>query len=257
MSVPDRRLAAVEHQTERRQAEPNREPDELGRVTLAHLRRAGAMCRRRLAREHAGLHGNWSPPARFAVANRLVEDARVAHAELRSPGLADFPTPHELFAEQQLLYDAAAGGYVALFEDRPVRAVTVDAWETELPDLEVRLVGSLGLALERADGSPELRSLQLGRAGSRPLLDDAERRVVVVRSAAWVGTRPLRLVVVDLVAGEAVEEDLDVAALLPEALEWIAARVATIREQAADPVAKAGADCRGCPFVPGCQAHVA
>jgi hypothetical protein len=229
--------------------------DELARVTLKHLRRAEAMCRRRLAREHAGLKGNWSPPAQFAVANRLVEDARVAHAELRAPGRSDFPTPTELFAEQQLLYDAAAGGYVALFADRPAQAVTVDAWETELPDLEVRLVGSLGIALERADGTPEIRSLQLGRAGNRPMIDDSERRVVVVRSAAWVGSRPLLLVVVDLVAGEVVEEELDVAAALPEALDWIAARVATIRTQAADPVPKAGGDCRGCPYVPGCRAH--
>jgi hypothetical protein len=247
MSAVDRRLARMDQRVD----------DELGRVTPKHLRRAEAMCRRRLAREHAGLHGNWSPPAQFAVANRLVEDARVAHAELRSPRPSDFPTPRELFPEQQLLYDAAAGGYVTLFADRPARAVTVDAWETELPHLEVRIVGSLGIALERGDGLPELRSLQLGRAGNRPMVDGSERRVVVVRSAAWVGNRPLRLVVVDLVAGEVVEEELDVAAALPEALDWISARVATIREQVADPVPKAGADCRGCPYVPGCRAHVA
>jgi hypothetical protein len=229
--------------------------DELGRVTLAHLRRAEAMCRRRLAREHAGLRGRWNPSPRFAVANRLVEDARVAHAELRAPRAADFPPPVDLFAEQQRVYAAAAGGYVALFGDRPAVAVAVDAWETELPDLEVRLVGSLGLALETADGSPELRSLRLGVAGNRPLIDDVERRVLIVRSAAWVGAAPLRIVVADLLAGEVVEEELDVAAALPEALEWIEARVAVVRERAVDPVPKAGAECRGCPFVPGCIAH--
>jgi hypothetical protein len=229
--------------------------DEPGRVTLAHLRRAEAMCRRRLAREHAGLHGSWSPPARFTVANRLVEDARVAHAELRAPGPPDFPSPRDLVPEQQLLYRAAADGYVALFSARPARVVDVDAWETELPALDVRIVGSLGLALETADASPELRSLRLGVAGNRPLVDDAERHLVVVRSAAWVGARPLRLVVVDLVAGAIVEETLDVSAALAGSLDWIAGRVAVVRERAADPVAKAGADCRGCPFVPGCRAH--
>ena len=231
--------------------------DALGRVTLAHLRRAEEMCRRRLAREHLGLHGNWNPPARFAVANRLVEDARVAHTELRAPRATDFPRPLDLVPEQQLLYRAAAGGYVALFGARAARAVTVDAWETELPELEIRLVGSLGLALETADGSPELRSLRLGIAGSRPLIDDAERRVVVVRSAAWVGTRVLRLVVVDLLEGAVVEEELDVGAALPDALAWVAARAEVIRARAADPTPKAGADCRGCPFVPGCRAHAA
>jgi hypothetical protein len=246
VSATDRRLAAVED-------EPA--PDELGRVTLAHLRRAEAMCRRRLAREHAGLRGRWSPAPRFAVANRLVEDARVAHAELRAARTTDFPSPSDLFPEQQRVYRAAADGYVALFGARPARAVTVDEWETELPDLEVRLVGSLGLALETADGSAELRSIRIGIAGNQPLIDDIARRVLVVRSAAWVGARALRLVVVDLLAGEMVEEDLDVASALPEALDWVAERVAVVKARVVDPVPKAGADCRGCPYVAGCRAH--
>ena len=180
---------------------------------------------------------------------------RVAHAELRVARPTDFPSPSDLIPEQQRVYRAAATGYVALFGDRPVRAVTVDAWETELPDLAVRLVGSLGLALETGDGSPELRMLRLGVAGNRPLIDDMERRVIVVRSAAWVGARSVRLVVVDLLAGELVEEQLDVAAALPDAVDWVAARVAVVKERALDPVPKAGADCRGCGFVPGCRAH--
>jgi hypothetical protein len=231
------------------------EEDELERVTLGHLRAAETMCRRKLAREHAGLRGRWNPSPRYAVGNRIVEDARVAHAELRAPRTQDFPTPSDLFPEQQLVYRAAAGGYVALFAARPARAVTVDAWETELPELEVRLVGSLGLALETADGSPEMRSLRLGMAGNRPLIDDGERRVLIVRSAAWVGDRPLRLVIVDLLAGAIVEEELDVAAALPEAVEWVTTRVGVVRTRSANPVAKAGADCRGCPYVPGCPAH--
>jgi hypothetical protein len=229
--------------------------DELGRVTLGHLRRAEGACRRRLAREHLGLRGQWNPPARFAVANRLIEDARVAHAELRVARAADFPEPVDLLPEQQHLYRAAASGYVALFAARPARAVTIDEWETELPELGVRLVGPIGLALETADGEPELRSLRLGVVGNRHLLDDAERRVVVLRSAAWVEARTLRIVIVDLLAGAVVEEDLDVASALPEAREWFESRVAVIRARVSDPVPKAGADCRGCPFVPGCAAH--
>ena len=75
-------------------------------------------------------------------------------------------------------------------------------------------------------------------AGNRPLIDDAERRVLVVRSAAWVGARPLRLVVVDLLAGAVVEEELDVAAALPEALEWITDRVAVVRDACRRPGAE-------------------
>jgi hypothetical protein len=231
------------------------EDEELGRVTLGHLRRAEAMCRRRLAREHLGLKGMRNASARFAVANRILEDARLAHAELCAPRATDFPSPRELLPEQQRLYRAATGGYATLFAARPGRAVTVDEWETELPELEVRLVRPLGLALETAGGGLELRSLQLGVAGKRHLVDDAERRAIVVRASAWVGARPLRLVLVDLLAGAVVEEELDVAAALPEALEWIASRVAVIKERASDPVPKVGSDCRGCPFVPGCRAH--
>ncbi|MDQ1534318.1 MAG: hypothetical protein QOF28_2079, partial [Actinomycetota bacterium] len=77
----------------------------------------------------------------------------------------------------------------------------------------------------------------------------------VLRSAAWVGARPLRLVIVDLLAGEIVEEQLDVAALLPEALDWVETRVAVVKARAIDPVPKAGADCHGCAYVPGCRAH--
>lgn len=231
--------------------------DELERVTLSHLRRAETMCRRRLAREHAGLRSMFYPSARFAVGNRITEDARVAHTELRTARAADFPTPTDLVPEQQQVYRAAAAGYVAFFADRPARAVTVDPWETVLDGLDVRLVSSLGLALERADGSPEVRFLRIGVAGNRPLIDDAERRTIAVRSAPWVGPRPLHVVIADLLAGALVEETLDVAAELPEARAWVEARVAVVRERAADPVAKAGADCRGCPFVPGCQAHPA
>jgi len=231
------------------------EDDELPRVTLAHLRRADTMCRRRLEREHVGLKGNRNTSARFAVNNRLTEDARVAHTELRSARATDFPTPVDLVPEQQLVYRAAAAGYVALFADRPVQAVTVDPWESELEGTGMRLVASLGLALERADGSPELRFLRVGVAGNRPMIDDAERRTIVVRSAPWVGARDLSLVVVDLLAGAIVEQTIAVAAALDAARSWVDARVAVVRERVADPVPKAGVDCRGCAFVSGCKAH--
>jgi hypothetical protein len=229
--------------------------DELPRVTLTHLRRAETMCRRRLERDLAGVRGHRGPSARFAVNNRITEDARVAHTELRAAHVSDFPPPTDLVLEQQRVYRAAAEGYVALFADRPARAVAVDPWEAELADVGMRLVSPLGLALERADGTPEIRSLRIGVAGNRPLIDDADRRALVVRAAAWVGERPLRLVAVDLLAGALVEDVLDVAGALSDARAWIDDRIALVRERAADPTPKAGDDCRGCPFVPGCKAH--
>jgi hypothetical protein len=229
--------------------------DELPRVTLTHLRRADTMCRRRLERDLAGVRGHRGPSARFAVNNRVTEDARVAHTDLRAARPSDFPTPTDLLPEQQRVYLAAAAGYVALFADRPARAVEVDPWEAELDGLGMRFVSPLGVALESADGSPEIRSLRIGVAGNRPLIDDADRRALVVRAASWVGARPLRIVTVDLLAGALVEDELDVAAALADARAWIDERVALVRERIVDPTPRAGDDCRGCPFVPGCKAH--
>jgi len=228
--------------------------DDLPRVTLTHLRRAETMCPRRLAREHAGLKGMYSASPGFAVGNRLTEDARVAHTELRAARPSDFPTPTDLVPEQQRVYRAAAAGYLALFADRPVRAVEIDPWETTL-DGEVRLVTSLGLALRRGDGTPELRLLRIGVAGRRALIDDAERRSIALRAAPWVAERPLVVFVADLLAGEVVAEELDVAGALPEARAWLDARIALIRERADDGNPRVGADCRACAFVPGCTAH--
>src|SRR5437868_831232 len=57
---------------------------EVPRVSPALLRRAEVMCRRRLAREYAGgkRNANRGADARFAVSNRISEDARLAQAEL-------------------------------------------------------------------------------------------------------------------------------------------------------------------------------
>jgi hypothetical protein len=65
----------------------------------------------------------------------------------------------------------------------------------------------------------------------------------------------LRVVTVDLLAGAVVEDVLDVAGALADARAWIDDRVALVRERVTDPTPKAGEDCRGCPFVPGCKAH--
>jgi hypothetical protein len=87
------------------------------------------------------------------------------------------------------------------------------------------------------------------------MVDDADRRAIVVRSAPWVGGRRLALVVVDLLAAAIVEDTIDVEGELTDARAWVDARVAVVRERVADPEPKAGADCRGCAFVNGCKAH--
>ena len=225
----------------------------------AHLRRAEAMCRRRLAREHAGLRGSWNPPARFAVSNRLVEDARVAHAELRAARADRFPGARPICSPSS---SSSTGPRPAATwpSSPPARRAPSPSTRgrPSSPTSTSGSSGSLGLALETADGAPELRSLRLGVAGNRPLIDDAERRVIVVRSAAWVGDRPLRRRRRRPARGRGRRGGAR--------RRRRAARGARVgrgagrgRHASAPPTRspKAGSDCRGCPFVPGCQAHAA
>ncbi len=136
------------------------------------------MCRRRLAREHAGgkRYANRSADARFAVSNRLVADARLAHTDPVLVRREAFVDPRDLEPEQRACYWAGVRGYLANFGDRPGRLADL-GWQTSLPDVGVDLVANVGLPLERADGSHELRMLKLGgRRTGAPLLDPVELR---------------------------------------------------------------------------------
>ncbi|HEY5170540.1 MAG TPA: hypothetical protein VIK54_02315, partial [Acidimicrobiia bacterium] len=94
-----------------------KDDEELPRITPAHLRRADDMCRRRLAREvHGGKrNANRTANMRFAVSNRIEEDARLAQSELAEPRPEAFVEPRELEPEQRALYRAAARGYLDAF----------------------------------------------------------------------------------------------------------------------------------------------
>jgi hypothetical protein len=232
------------------------EIEERPRVTPAMLRRADDLCRRRLAREHAGgkQHANRTADARFAVANRLVADARLAHVDAEAIRKEAFVEPHELPPEQRALYRAGVRGYLAEFGEQPGRAVDL-GWRTTLADLGVDLMGDVGLALERPDGRHEVRVLKLGgRRSGAPLLDPVELRCVLARTEEWA---PDHLVIVasDLIEQESVTHVPDLALERASAAEWLAERVALIATFAADGRPRAGADCNGCAFVAGCGAH--
>lgn len=233
------------------------EPDQPPKVTATHLRRAASMCPRRLAHEHADQRGMRLGSGRFRVEHRLLEDARLCHVDVAPPSLVQF-RPEGLVDEERRLYEHAAAWYVALYDGRPARTADLDAdeeWSTTLTDLGVRLVGRCGLVVEDADGHAEVRVLRLGAGVPASLLDDPDVRFVLVRLASWVGDRPLRVSVADLVQGACREEVVDVAAAGPDLDAWLAERVAVIRDRIADPVAVAGSDCATCRFVPGCRAH--
>jgi hypothetical protein len=77
----------------------------------------------------------------------------------------------------------------------------------------------------------------------------------MLRLEHWIGGRPLRLVVADLIRGEVVEQVVDVDGVLPDLRDWLVERVERIRERIQEPRAVSGVECGWCPFIAGCSAH--
>jgi hypothetical protein len=220
------------------------------------LRRADDCCHLRLARDLAGgaRRANKTANARFEVANRLHADARLAHTDGEEVRAEAFVEPRELEPEQQAVYRAAVRGYLRVFGDRPGRAADL-GWTTPMPDLEVELVANVGLALELADGTHELRLLRVGgRRTGAPLLDAVELRCVLVRTASWCDDQ-LRIVAADLLEDEIAECEPEVAADRAEAMEWLQDRVEVIKRAAGHGAPRIGKECNGCPFVARCPLH--
>jgi hypothetical protein len=232
------------------------EGDEFPQVTPSLLRKADALCRRRLAHEFRGgkRYGNKGADMRFAVSNRIEGDARLAQVEAGLPRREAFVDPSELEPEQQALYRAGVRGYLMAFGDTNARIADL-GWRTALPDLGVDLVANVGIAAELADGRRELRKLQVGgRRTGQPILDDVDLRVLLVRTEEWAPTQ-LHIVAVDVIEQRSTLHTPDLVAARAEAHAWIAERVQQLFEHAADGRAKAGSDCQGCGFVNGCRAH--
>jgi len=231
---------------------------EAPRVTPALLRWAETMCPRRLAGVHHDRRGNRPSDARFRVANRVFDSARLAHTDVAVPSLDAFRAVDGLEPEEQRVYEAAARWYVTLFGERAVRSVDLDDWESPVAELGVRLVGPAGLAVEDADGRRELRLLRVG--ARRPVVGDPlesiEARFALERVAEWAGGGSLRLCVADLVQGALIEREVDVdRALEVDVRPWLAERVAVIRERLADATPEPGLECGHCRYVAGCSAH--
>ena len=218
------------------------------------LKRADAMCRRRLAREHAGgkRNANKSADMRFAVSNRISGDARLAQAELGPPRPEAFVEPTDLEPEQRALYLAAARGYLEAFGERPGRATDL-GWQTHLAEVGVDLIADPGIALDLPDGRRELRVLQFGgRHPGTPLVDPVARQVALVRTSEWAPDQ-LTIVTADVIESEMSRDTPELAREREEAFAWINERVELVKSLAADGRARAGSDCSGCAFIAGCD----
>jgi hypothetical protein len=226
--------------------------DDLPRVTLALLRRADTMCPRRLAHEHeSGRKLSRLGDAGFEVSNRVVEDATLWHKG-RVDGDAErvaFPEPTDLAPEQLALYRAFARGYLATFDATEDVEVADLGWSTDIDDLGVRLLGQVGIPVEYPTGARELRLPRVGRGNA--LVDDADIRFALLRAAEWAPVQ-LRIVAFDPLDVRSVEYEIDVAARIDDAREWLSQRVAVIRGRAHPKQPVAGADCRHCSCLPGC-----
>ena len=232
--------------------------EQLPRVTPALLRWADSMCPRRLAGVHYDRRGNRPSDARFRVANRVFDSARLAHVDLAVPTMRAVQIVDGLEPEEQQIYEAAGRWYVALFAERAVRTVDLDDWESPLHALGVRLVGPAGLPVEDGTGRRELRLLRVG--ARRPVDDDplvtVDVRFALARVAEWAGDGSLRVCVADLLDGALVERDVDVAAVLDDDVRpWLAERVAVIKELARDATVRPGLACANCRYIAGCPAH--
>jgi len=235
--------------------------DELPKVTLAFLRRVEELCPRRVAFEHHNRRGgNRGAPARWRVANQITEHARLAHLEPGRPSPEAFTPLPDLVPEEREVYAAAARWYLQLFGERAVRAVDgddLDEWETLLPDEGIRLVGRAGLAVEDADGRPELLLLRIG--GRAPDAGDPlgspEARFALLRARDWLAGRSVRLVRADLLYGGMVEHDVAADAALTELQPWLHDRIDALRRRIADPLPRPGLECGRCRCIPGCKAH--
>jgi hypothetical protein len=121
----------------------------------------------------------------------------------------------------------------------------------------IRLVGRTGVAVEDADGRPELRLLRIGGPtsnGGDPLAS-AEARFALLRAAGWLAGRSVLLVQADLLYGGIVEHDVAADAALTELRPWLGERLDAIHRRIAHPLPRPGLECGRCRFVAGCNAH--
>ncbi|MFZ4584631.1 MAG: hypothetical protein ACOYNI_05320 [Acidimicrobiia bacterium] len=218
--------------------------DELPKVTMRLLRAAAAGCPRRLMLSYDNMRGQRGSKFRNRAEDRVREDARLAHATMRAPTLADFPVATDLLPEEQALHAAAARAYVALFGDHPAVTAEYDEWATVRADLGFRLLGPLGLVVELADGTQEIRRLRFGRSDAP---DDVELRFC----AARLSRSDVRIVTADLVNVTRHETTASIDPFENDA--WMKEQVRVATNRGAEPTITE--ECAYCEYITDCKAH--
>ena len=147
-------------------------------------------------------------------------------------------------------------GYLAVFGDRPGRRVDL-GWRTPLPELGVDLTGDPGLALERPDGSCELRVLKLGgRRVGAPLLDPIELRCALVRTEVWAPDAAPRSSSPTSSSTRSSSTRPTSPSSGPRPTRGSPTACGSCRRTPRSARPRPAADCAWCPFIAGCEAFV-
>ena len=229
--------------------------DPIPRITPSALHAIEARCPRQVALDFSD-EGFSDAVPRGRLRDAFLDAARAAHGAGGAPNLDAFRTPTELEPEEQRVFEHAARWYVHLYGDR---AVTLHLHDCDRPTERrgVRVGGWVDLTFEQADGTKELRQVDLWR-GRRPVGDPLELERVwlaVLRLRPWVGNGALVVSWADLVDGALHERVVDLGIELDELLERYEGRLAALRARADSGHAEPGAGCRWCKHLAGCPAH--
>src|SRR5207302_10456567 len=152
---------------------------------------------------------------RWRLRDPLVEAARLAHATMSRPSVANFGAPPvDAIDEERALWDRAVATYVTVFGATPAMAVLGHGGETPTvsPARGVRVGGAIDLVVVTDAGEAELRRFELwgGPVCARPMAS-FEMAMAVLRLARWGSGRRLLIRHVDLYGGEVDEHEFDYA----------------------------------------------
>ncbi|HEY8216535.1 MAG TPA: PD-(D/E)XK nuclease family protein [Acidimicrobiia bacterium] len=227
----------------------------LPRVTPASLRGIHERCPRQVALDFVD-EGFSDAVNRGRLRDAFLECARAGHGSSQLPSVSWFRAPEHLEPEEQRVFEHVARWYVHLYGDR---GVTLHLNDCDHPTERrgVRVGGWVDLTVEHADGTKELRQLDLWR-GRRPVDDPLEIErvwVAVLRLRLWVGDGSLLVSWADLVDGARCERVVDLRSELPALVERFDERLAAIRARADTSRVEPGAGCAWCRHLTRCPAH--
>ena len=192
--------------------------------------------------------------ARWSVGKRIAADVRLAHSEIRTPHSTDFPDPADLVPEQIATYRAAANGYLAIFGHEAVEAIDMPS-RCDVPELEITVAASLGIAMRTVDGTITLRKLSV--TGRPTSLDEITTfaMALVLGSGSDNAISEIRIVLADLISLDISEQAVDLAEVHSDAVEWFETNLAAARDLAAIGKPATGDECTYCEFIWNCDAH--